>query len=200
MRHDSIRDLWASLCKKAYRHVVIEPTLAPVPSTTKFKLNSTTRDSGARSDVMVRGFYSNNLQSNHFDVTVFAAHAPSNTAPNCPTVKAAFKKHGDKKRRKYVERIIQVDQGSFTPLVMSSSGGMGKEMEVALSRLANKIADSKHEAYSHVITNLRLRFAFVIARSALVMLHGERREYVNGCDLMILEADSGLVVSESSSA
>ena len=97
-----------------------------------------------------------------------------------------------------MERIIRVDQGSFTPLVMSSAGGMGKEMEVAVSRLANKIADSKHETYSNVITNIRLRFAFLIARAAIIMLRCERKIFISGVDEMSLEADSGLVISESS--
>ena len=43
----------------------------------------------------------------------------------------------------YEERITRVDNGSFTPMVMSTAGGMGPEMDIALNglQLAAAIAE-----------------------------------------------------------
>ena len=51
-----------------------------------------------------------------------------------------YKSCSQAKRREYAERVEQVEDGSFTPMVMSSSGGMGPEMSIALKFLAAQIA------------------------------------------------------------
>ena len=38
---------------------------------------------------------------------------------------------GLEKKRMYAERVEQVEDGSFTPMVMSSTGGMGPEMSAS---------------------------------------------------------------------
>lgn len=175
MRHNNVRDLWAELCKKVHRNVYIEPTLAPIPPDIQFKNKSTSTEAGARSDVLCRGFYTEEgMQNNHFDINVYNAFAPSTKRA---TVEQTFKAHEMKKCLTYCDRINIVDQGSFTPLVMSNLGGMGKEMEVALSRLASKIADRKNEVYADVIRNLRLHFSYCLAKVSLITLRGSRVQY-----------------------
>ena len=44
------------------------------------------------------------------------------------------------KKRKYNERILQVENESFTPLVFSVNGGMGKEANKCYSVIAEKLA------------------------------------------------------------
>jgi len=46
----------------------------------------------------------------------------------------------------YEQRINQVDNGSFTPMVMFSTGGMGSEMTIAMKHLARKLADNRKES------------------------------------------------------
>ena len=45
------------------------------------------------------------------------------------------------KRRKYKRRIIKVEHETFTPLVMSTSGGMGPSASVTVKRLASLLAE-----------------------------------------------------------
>ena len=78
------------------------------------------------------------------------------------------------RKREYQERINQVDNGSFTPMILASTGGTGEEMDVALRILAAKLAEKNNEAYSHVMGDIRARFAYAIARSSLVCLRGSR--------------------------
>ena len=78
------------------------------------------------------------------------------------------------RKREYQERINQVDNGSFTPMILASTGGTGDEMDVALKVLGGKLAEKNNEVYSHVMGDIRARFAFAIARSSLVCLRGSR--------------------------
>ena len=75
------------------------------------------------------------------------------------------------RKREYQERINQVDNGSFKPMILASTGGTGDEMDVALKVLGGKLAEKNNEVYSHV---MGARFAYAIARSSLVCLRGSR--------------------------
>ena len=44
-----------------------------------------------------------------------------------------------KKKKKYNQRVIQVDYGTFTPLVFNTDGGMGPEATKYHKRVAEKI-------------------------------------------------------------
>ena len=68
-----------------------------------------------------------------------------------------------------------VDNGSFSPMILASTGGIGDQMSMALKVLAERLAGlDDDEEYSEVMGMLRSRFAFAIARSALVCLRGSR--------------------------
>ncbi len=45
---------------------------------------------------------------------------------------------------------------------------------MALKQLAKKIADKRKESYAMVVNVLRCKFAFAVARAALVCLRGSR--------------------------
>ena len=79
---------------------------------------STIRQRDARLDIRARGFWECR-QSTFFDVRVFHPNAPSYRCSPLPTT------HRRHKKREYADRVLQIEQGSFTPLVLSSAGGMG---------------------------------------------------------------------------
>ena len=53
---------------------------------------------------------------------VFNSFVPSITNS---TLEAVYKRHENEKRRSFEERVREVEPGSFTPLVVSATGGMG---------------------------------------------------------------------------
>lgn len=169
MRHDEPAQLFGFLCTKVFKDVELEPHLEPL-SGESFELKSAKTEDGARSDVRVRGFWRKG-QSAFFDFRIFYPFARSylGSSPN-----AQFTSHSKAKKREYEQRINQVDAGSFTPMVMSSTGSAGPEMDIALKHLASCLAEKNNENYSHVLGNLRARFAFCMIRSALVCLRGSR--------------------------
>ena len=78
---------------------------------------------------------STSLHHTFFDVCVFNSFVTSNRST---TLAAAFRKHEAEKRCAYEERIREVEHGSFTPLVFSSSGGMGKASTTTYAHLLSE--------------------------------------------------------------
>ncbi len=46
-----------------------------------------------------------------------------------------------KKKRSYEQRIRDIEHASFTPLVLSATGGMGKQSTTFYNRLASLLAE-----------------------------------------------------------
>ena len=72
----------------------------------------------------------------------------------------------------YSERILNVEKSTFTPLMFTTSGGMGPECQKLNKRLAKMIPEKKYEHYSQVMRLLRTRLRFALLKSTLVGLKG----------------------------
>ena len=90
------------------------------------------------------------------------------------SISTNYRNIAGKRRNEYQQRITTIDNGSFTPLIMSSSSTMAPEMSIAVKYLAGRIAVKTHEPYQKVVSVLRCQFAFAAMRSALVCLRGSR--------------------------
>ena len=73
-----------------------------------------------------------------------------------------------------MERVLQVENGSFTPLVFGTNGGLGEECQRFLQTLANKLASKDGENYAQTMTWLRTRLSFEILCSAIACVRGSR--------------------------
>jgi hypothetical protein len=98
-----------------------------------------------------------------------------------------LQKHESEKHRAYEQRIIEVEHGTFPPLVFSSSEGWGLSATIAYRRLANLISEKQGQCYNSVINWIRCRVshslnsAVVCIRAPRSVHHAHERE-VN-CDL-----------------
>ena len=70
------------------------------------------------------------------------------------------------------------EKGSFTPFVMSTSGGMGTEAELFVKRIAILIAAKRNEEYYFVVNYIRMRLRFCMLKSVLLSLRAERGKKV----------------------
>ena len=86
-----------------------------------------------------------------FDVRV--THVNSTCNQNKST-ESIFMGHEKEKKRKYQQRVIDVEMGSFTPLVFGTNGGTGKECKLFLSNLADKLSRKNGESYASAISGL----------------------------------------------
>ena len=171
MRGSAPQKLFAKWCREAgFRDVELEPPLGTFAGEGGFKYKSAKVEVEARSDVRVRGFWGL-CRSAFFEFRAFYADVSSH---KCKSPAQLYKEQAKCRRREYEERIRQVEDGDFTPMIMSSSGGMGPEMVIALKHLAPFIALKRDEEYSQVMGYLRAMFTFEMTRMALICLRGSR--------------------------
>ena len=85
-----------------------------------------------------------------------------------------FRKHEGEKRRAYEERVQEVERDSFTPLVFSSLGGMGKAATVLYRHLANLLSDKMELFYFLIMSWLQCSLSFSLLRFSLMCLRGSR--------------------------
>ena len=168
-RHNEIRNITAELMRETCRDVSIEPQLQPL--TGERLPSSANRADEARLDIKASGFWDCDQQSAFFDVRVFHPLAQSYRNTRLPAV---YRQHEMAKKRAYGDRVRQVEHGCFTPLVFSTSGGMGREATVVYKRLANLLSISRNEPYSVIMGWLRCRISFALLRSSLSCIRGTR--------------------------
>ena len=77
-------------------------------------------------------------------------------------------------KRAYNERVIQMEKGTFTPIVMSTSGGVGNEADRHLKRIAPLIDEKRRESYADVLNYIRKRLRFCLLKSVLTAIRGFR--------------------------
>ena len=104
-----------------------------------------------------------------------------------------YAQHERQKKRKYNERVIHIEKGSFTPIVMSTSGGMGKEATIFFKRLALLISEKRHEHYAHVLNYIRTRLRFSLLKSTLMAVRGVRGKRAKDAVLDLSEISYNLI-------
>ena len=113
----------------------------------------------------------NNNNNNINNNKIFNQNATSNRNK---TFVEASEHHERLKQLEYEERIINVDHGSFCPLVFSTSGAAGRLATRFLKRLAGKIAEKDNEEYYAVMAWIRCKLSFALLRSAAMCVRGSR--------------------------
>ena len=83
-------------------------------------------------------------------------------------------RHEKEKKREYNRRVMNIEHGTFTPLLFSVSGVLSKECSMFHKHMAEKIAKKFNESYEKVITVIRYKLSFIILRSALLCIRGSR--------------------------
>ena len=78
------------------------------------------------------------------------------------------------KKESYNQRVLGVEQGSFTPLVFNAMGGIGRKARTFYNRLSELLADKRKEHLSVVTTWVRRKMIFSLMRSVVLCLRGSR--------------------------
>lgn len=194
IRHDEVRDLTANMLREVYHDVSTEPALLPLDGEhMRYRTANTTNE--ARVDISARGFWTRG-QKAFMDIRIFDPMAASHRELS---LEAVHQRNELEKIRAYGERIQHVDQGSFTPLVFTTSGGMGPKAKCFYTKLADTMAERKHQPRSHVVAWMRCRLSFSLLRSALLCLRGTRYSApaptdISGLDCEVATVESGIRV------
>ena len=88
--------------------------------------------------------------------------------------KQIYRQHENEKKRLYASRVTEIEQGTFTPLVFTTTGGMAEECSRYHSRLAELLSSKKQEDYATTMFWIRAKVSFAILRGALLCLRGSR--------------------------
>ena len=129
----------------------------------------------ARLDIAARGFWQA-AQSAFLDVRVFNPNAKRYAKME---LTKAYEYNEKENKRLYNERILQLEHGSFTPLVFSATGRMGRECKKFFARLAEMIAEKRKTNYNTVMTWMRWKISFSLIRSIGTCLCGSRTMFSN---------------------
>ena len=169
-RHNRIRDLNANFLRQVCHNVITEPELIPLESD-GFQTLQGNRADKARLDISAVGLWGP-FQKTMFDVRIFHPHAK--TYENLDIIADVYSRHEREKQRSYLQRVLQTEKASFTPLVYSTNGGMATEAKNFHKKVAHMIADKTKESYSDVINVMRTKLSFAMLKSVLISVRGSR--------------------------
>ena len=160
MRHNNIRDLEANMLREVCKDVKVEPELLPIGNADTGSSNVADK---ARLDISAVGVWSA-MERTFFDVRVFHPNSASyvDTSPQ-----QLYIRHEKEKKRMHNDRVIQVEKGSFSPLIFSTTGGMGPECTKFHKRVAELISSKRGELYSDVMNYIRTKIRFSVLKSTL---------------------------------
>ena len=154
LRHNEIRDITTELLEQVCIDVRKEPLLNELNNEDLPRQANVSRE--ARLDISALNFWTAGQRA-FFDVRVFNPFARrySNTKiENC------LLSNEREKKRQYCERILQAENGTFSPLVFAANGAMGREYK----RLAEMIGDKRHETFSKVANSIRTVICFSLLK------------------------------------
>ena len=189
-RHNKLRNLTAEILGEVCKNVVIEPLLTPLTGEELPKSSNTSNQ--ARTDVSARVLWIKG-QTAFCDVRV------SNPLVICHlhhSLPAVHKKNENENKREYNQRIIQVEHGSFTPLMFSCFGGMSRGCSRFFSHTAESLTNRRKEPKSKISAWIKARLNFALIRSMLLCLRGTRTpsnvDNISEIDLYAIVAESNI--------
>ena len=115
-------------------------------------------------DIAANGLWGGRLERTYFDVRVF----------NHPTPSACYRKHENLKKCAYQQRIREIEHSSFSPLVLSSIGGLGPAATSTYKRLGNLLSIKWDQSYTSTMSWLRCHLSFSLLRSSIQAIRGAR--------------------------
>ena len=169
LRHNEIRDITAELLSDVCHDVGVEPNLQPL-SGESLQYVTTNREEGAHLDMVADCFWRNRKRA-FFDIRVFHPFAPSYRKTPIAT---CYRAQERAKMRAYEQRVQEVEGGTISPLVFTTSGGMGPTATIVYKRIASMIAEKRDQPYSITMKWIRCRISFALIRSAIMCLRGNR--------------------------
>ena len=91
-----------------------------------------------------------------------------------PAPAACYQKQEAIKKRAYEQTVREVEHSSFTPLMLSTTGGLAAEATSFYRRLAARLADKWEQPYSKTMAWLRCRLTFLTSLLGDSMVRGAR--------------------------
>ena len=131
--------------------------------TSSFVNNSATTEDEARLDIKANGLWGSRFSRAFFDAkTSRKLH------------KDSYKYHETLKNSKYQQKILNVEQSSFCPLIFGCTGGAAPTATRTMQRLAEKLSEKRQESYPESINHITTKISFALLRSSILCIRGCR--------------------------
>jgi len=170
IRHNELRNLTAGLLQQTCHDVRIEPPLEPLSGET-FQHKTTNTSQEARLDVSARGLFVS-YQKVFVDIRVVN---PSAKRYEKQTPEQILESNAQEKKRQYCRRVLEVENGTFTPLIFTTNGGMARECQAFYGRIAQLLAEKWKTPASTTVAWVRSRLSFALIRSTHMSIRGSRK-------------------------
>ena len=168
--HNEVRDLLGHLLRDTCVNTSLEPVLQSLDG--EVLPSSTNVAPEARLDIRANGFWSEDRHCcAFFNVRIFHPHALSYRSMDLAQL---YRQQERSKRREYEQRVRELERGTFTSSVFSSSGGAAPAASAFLKRLASLLSQKMGASYSSTIGWLRCRLSFALLRCSILCLCGCR--------------------------
>ena len=153
-RHDGIRDLIGTTAKEVSSDVEVEPHLIP----------SNDQPDESRLDLSIRDFWQRG-QKAFLDIRICNPYAPTLRQLS---LKKLLENNEKEKKRKYGRRVVDIEHGSFSPVVFTAFGGCSRETEKVLAVLTSKLSEKRKIDRSVVAGWLNTKLSFALLRAAIL--------------------------------
>ena len=80
----------------------------------------------------------------------------------------------NQKRWAYNQRVVEVEHGSFTPLVFSATGGMSTAASICYKQIAVKLSEKSNTPYTMTMAWLRTNISFSLLRLAIQCINWDQ--------------------------
>ena len=175
LRHNELRDNIGEMLQEVTNDVRIEPILQPLTGEEQSIGGNVSVE--ARTDTSARGFWCRGQRA-FFDVIIFDPNAQRHENK---TLKRWYELNEHEKNRDNSSRISNVKQGSFTLLVFSITGGMGRECSLFVKQLCQMISLKQKKELGVVTYGIRCKISYALLRSSLLCVGGSGKmssEYI----------------------
>ena len=93
--------------------------------------------------------------------------------PNCQSYKdrephLIYSQHEAQKKHEYNERVLNVEHGTLTALIFSTTGGWGKEVTRFHKQLVKLLSEKRGKTYNVVMNLIIKRLRFTLLRTILL--------------------------------
>ena len=151
---------------------MIEPTLQQLTGESLNERTANITDE-EHVDIGARGFWISGQQV-FFDIRVFN---PITQRYGSQELTKACEINECEKKIQYNERILDVEHASFTPLVMTTLGGMGRKTTKFYSRLSESIAEKRKERYNVIKNWISWKISFALVNCVCMCVSGSKSIY-----------------------
>ena len=83
--------------------------------------------------------------------------------------------NANEKKRHYCKRVLEIENATFSPLIFTINGKLGRECQVFYNRLAQIPATKWDTQASQTTAWIRTRISFALIRSAHMCIRGFRK-------------------------